>query len=176
MVPGLFRQVIPLRAESPLLGLTCPSTPGGIATAIPVGTSALPAGGRTTSPSRSANRSIPEAPSVWYAGRSPRLPSCTNRTGTVRPGSIQSEGEAGGVRKLSHRSQREFLPAQHFRRELPHRVGGHRVHLPQGLLGRLDPPEKHLAHRHPAHPELGVLQREEHVPLDQVACEGPFLV
>ena len=52
MRPGVFRQVTPWRSASPERGKTSPAYPGGIATAIPVGTSARPPRGSKTASTR----------------------------------------------------------------------------------------------------------------------------
>src|SRR6185436_16226495 len=86
MVPGVFKQVIPCLMASPLRGRTCTSYPLGISINMRVGIKTLSRGKSCRGSSRKALISIPEEPSVAYAGKSlvDLLTILTSITGIVR--------------------------------------------------------------------------------------------
>ena len=150
-----------------------PPPPAAATAPPPWGSAALPIGGMTTSASTAALRSIPAAPSVWYAGRSSSPPrSSETRTSQSRP-RLKSPAP---FRKVPHGGQREPVPAQHFRGQVAHLRRRHRVDAREDLLGRLHAVEEHLVHREVRHAVHRALERQEGVPLDQLLGEGHVVV
>src|SRR5204862_5089906 len=74
-----LRQVTPSRRASPLRGRTKTAYPSGMASAIPVGTTARPPAGAIVTSSR-ATRSAPASPGCAYAGNG--RSGSTRTTGT----------------------------------------------------------------------------------------------